>query len=478
MSPPFRDRDRWARLRFSIIGPLLAAPPNPGELSNALREMSAKTWRHPDTGLPIRFAVPTLERWYYAARAARQTDPVAALKSAPRCDAGQLRALSAALREAIRAQYQAHPGWSCQLHYDNLVAAHGDAFPSYATLRRYLKSQGLFRKARAPRLTPGAQAAASHLQQVEVRSYEVELVNALWHLDFHHGSCKVLTRTGRWVKPLLLCIMDDRSRLVCHLQWYLDETCETLVHGFCQALQRRGMPAVVMTDNGSAMLAEEFTRGLHALGILHETTLPYSPYQNAKQERFWGNVEGRLLAMLEGVAELNLDQLNQATQAWVEGDYHRTVNTETGATPIQRYLQDRNVDRECPASDALRRAFRREVVRRQRRSDGTLTLEGVRFEVPARFRHLEQLHLGYARWDLRSVEVVDARSGAGLCPLYPLDKAANANGERRVRPPAPDTTAAAPAAGDTLPPLLQKLLADFAATGLPPAYLSCDQESQ
>jgi hypothetical protein len=34
-----------------------------------------------------------------------------------------------------------------------------------------------------------------------------------------------------------------------------------------------------MTDNGAAMQAEEFRCGLHTLSILHETTLPYSPYQ-------------------------------------------------------------------------------------------------------------------------------------------------------------------------------------------------------
>jgi hypothetical protein len=41
------DRDRWARLRFAIIGPLLAAPPAKGELQTALRELSARTWQHP-----------------------------------------------------------------------------------------------------------------------------------------------------------------------------------------------------------------------------------------------------------------------------------------------------------------------------------------------------------------------------------------------------------------------------------------------
>jgi putative transposase len=47
-----------------------------------------------------------------------------------------------------------------------------------------------------------------------------------------------------------------------------------------------------MTDNGAAMLADETVSGL-PLGVVHQTTLPYSPYQNAKQESFWGRVEGR-----------------------------------------------------------------------------------------------------------------------------------------------------------------------------------------
>jgi putative transposase len=70
------------------------------------------------------------------------------------------------------------------------------------------------------------------------------------------------------------------------------------------------------------MQAEEFIAGLRALGILHEPSLPYSPYQKAEQERFWASLEGRLMAMLEGVAQLSLERLNLITQAWVEHDYH------------------------------------------------------------------------------------------------------------------------------------------------------------
>ena len=43
---------------------------------------------------------------------------------------------------------------------------------------------------------------------MEVRSYEVEHLAALWHLDFHHASRKVITRAGTWVKPMLLGVIN------------------------------------------------------------------------------------------------------------------------------------------------------------------------------------------------------------------------------------------------------------------------------
>ena len=68
--------------------------------------------------------------------------------------------------------------------------------------------------------------------------------------------------------------------------------------------------------------------------------------------------------------------------------------------------------------------------RRDRWVGGTLTLSlgGTRFEIPARLRHLSVVHVRYARWDFSRVDLVDARTGAVLCPIRPLDKAANANG--------------------------------------------------
>jgi transposase InsO family protein len=455
-------------LRFSIIGALLAAPPVKGDLLGALRALAAKPWRDPATGLDVRFGVSTLERWYYSARRAR--DPVAALTDRLRAHAGCFPSLSAQAEAVLVTQYREHPGWTIQLHYDNLQVALADvALPSYPTLRRFFKARGMVRQRTPRRLSDGAVAASERLEHLEVRSFEMDHVGALWHLDFHHGSRKVLTRQGEWVKPFLMCIIDDRSRLVCHLQWYLDESAQSLVHALSQALMKRGIPRALMTDNGAAMLAAETTAGLARLSIVHQTTLPYSPYQNAKQECFWARIESRLMAMLEGEAQLSLDLLNQATQAWVEQEYHRTVHSEIVATPLARYLGGPSVSRPAPGSDALRKAFRISVCRRLRRSDGTVSLEGRRFEIPSRFRHLQDVHLRYARWDLSRVDLVDARSAGLLCAIHPLDKSANADGQRRrLDRLGPDLSPLPPT---TMAPLMRQLLAEHAATGLPPAFL-------
>lgn len=466
--------DGWARLRFAVVGPLLSSPPPKGKLRAEIETLAARTWLHPATDEPIRFGPSTIERWYYAAKNERQ-DPVRVLRRRIRQDAGCARGVSPRLAQALQAQYDAHKTWSMQLQADNLrVLVAQDPtlgpMPSDSTVRRFMKSHGLLRqkRLRKRRDTAGAARAQARLESREVRSYENPYANGLWHTDFHVCSRKVLTPAGRWIAPHAFAALDDRSRLACHVQWYATESSETLAHGLCQAFQKRGLPRALMTDRGSAMLAAEIREGLHRLGIVHCPTLEYSPHQNAKQESLWGPTEGRLLSMLEGVRDLTLVVLNEATQAWFELEYNRRVHRETGVTPLERFLHEPSQARPCPSSEALRRAFRLRTSRAQRKSDGTLTVAGVRFEVPNRFRHLQRLTVRYARWDLTSIDLVDPRTDEVMAAILPLDKAANADGRRRILDPVGEP-APPPATG--VAPLLKKLMADYAATGLPPAYI-------
>jgi putative transposase len=473
-SQNFRSHERWAHFRFSVIGPLLAAPAARGELQPQLKELAAKEWRHPITGQRLRLGRSTIERWYYKALNSKD-GPVEVLKRKIRSDQGKHPALSPQLTELLTSQYRQHPSWSYQLHADNLaVLVEQEAalapMPAYISVLRYMKSHGLFKRPRrGPVHSPGAQAAERRYEAREIRSYESEYVNALWHLDFHHGGLRVLLAKGQWVYPLLLGVLDDRSRLCCHAQWYLAEAAEDLCHGLSQAFQKRSLPRALMTDNGSAMLATETTQGLTRLSVLQETTLPFSPYQNGKQESFWNQIEGRLLPMLEGVADLTLDQLNEATLAWVELEYNRKVHSEIGQTPLHRFLNDKDVGRPCPDTEKLQLAFTTEVQRTQRRSDGTLSLESIRFEIPSRYAHLERLCVRYASWDLRSVYLSDLKTGAIVCRLYPQDKKKNTEGLRA--PKTPLVSGPDPVATPGLAPLLKKIIQQYATTGLPPAYL-------
>jgi transposase InsO family protein len=472
--------ERWAHLRFAVVGQLLAAPPPKGELRGQIEQLASRDWPHPITGLPVRFGVSTLERWLHKARKENH-DPVRVLRRKVRTDVGAQGSLNLAIRDALRAQYAGHMSWSVALHHANLRALAEQRpelgpVPSYSTIRRFFKAQGLIKRRRlSARRTAGVERAEARLLQREVRSYEAEYIGSLWHVDAHHGSLKVVTPRAEWYQPVLIGIIDDRSRLLCHLQWYRSENAENVSHSLLQALLRRGLPRSVLSDNGTAMCAEEITEGLARLGVLHETTLSFSPYQNAKIETLWSTIEGQLMAMLESVADLTLEFLNEATQAWAEFGYNRTIHSEIGSSPLARWAAGPDVLRASPDGAALRLNFARTERRAQRRSDGTVVIDAHRFEVPNAFRHLDRVLVRYARWDLSQVHLVDELSGQITARLYPLDKGANASGIRRPLEPvatrgaAESGTHVTPATG--IAPLLENLMTQQRATGLPPPYM-------
>jgi transposase InsO family protein len=463
----------WATFRFAVIGGLLTRPPESGELQKVLSALAEQSYQHPaEPQKKIRLSFATIERWYYQARAA--PDPIAVLGRKPRVDAGRRPSISERLLDAVKTQYHEHPRWSVQLHYDNLSALARERpdltpLPSYKSLLRLMRENGWRRRVEPALPTVGQQLAIRRREQREIRSFEASHVHALWHLDFHIAKVRLLNESGKWLRPVALAILDDYSRLCCHLQFYLAESAECLVHGLTQAFMKRGLPRALLTDNGAAMLAEETRNGLARLAIEHKTTLPYSPYQNGKQEVFWGQLEGRLLELLRGVENLKLAFVNTAAQAWVEQDYHRRLHREIATTPLQRMLDGHNVARAAPNTEALTLAFTRKIIRVPRRSDATVVVEGIRYELPPHYGHLRAVCLRQASWDKSRMILCEPKTGALLARLLPQDKAQNASAKRRrISAPAHIPTRLP---DEPLPALLRKWLAEYAATGLPPAYL-------
>jgi len=160
-----RSHERWAHLRFGVVGGLLGSPPAPGELRAELMRLAEKPWRHPTTDELVRFGLSTIERWYYAARAG--SNPVGVLRRKLRGDSGRFLAIKDELGQALRRQYAEHPSWSCALHYGNLAAlVKADAalgpLASYASIRRFMKTHGLLKRRRFPDTPGGRRADLDH----------------------------------------------------------------------------------------------------------------------------------------------------------------------------------------------------------------------------------------------------------------------------------------------------------------------------
>jgi hypothetical protein len=104
-----------------------------------------------------------------------------------------------------------------------------------------------------------------------------------------------------------------------------------------------------------------------------------------------------------------------------------------------------------------------------------VSIEGTRFEIPAHLRNLKTIRVRYARWDLGYVHLVDKRTGDPTVRIYPIDKHRNADGRRRVLQAEDQARDSKPQPGDVAP-LLKELFEEYAATGLPPAYIPKDEE--
>ena len=196
----------WARFRFSVVGSLLSSPPARGALKTAIRSLAAKTWSHPATGRDVQFSAVTIERWYYTARRGHD-DPVGALRRAVRKDCGKI-SLATALAERLDSPVPRPPALelSTALRQPRRLGE-GRSFAGAAPL--LFHGQALHAGSRL-----GAQAAASAASNAPAKpaqkrdarrersaATKPRTSESLWHLDFHHGSLKVLTPGGQWLHP-------------------------------------------------------------------------------------------------------------------------------------------------------------------------------------------------------------------------------------------------------------------------------------
>lgn len=425
-----QEIDPKALFRLSVLGPLVSRERlERGELQHIIRELAQRQYAIPNSRRQY-IGEKTIESWLYKFR----RDGIAGLAPKPRIDRG-LSKIAPALQAAIVAAKQDNPRRSVR-QIGQLLASSGQAAKgnlSRSAIHRLLQSRGMSRM------------SGSSSEPQEKRSFVAASAGAIWYGDVMHGPRVLVAGTMR--KVYLVSLFDDASRLVTHSAFCLGETALDIEGVLKQALLRRGRPLKLVVDNGAAYRAHTLQGVCARLGIHLIFCRPYAPEGKGKLERWHRTVRDQFLSELDASRIADLSDLNARLWAWLEQIYHCTPHAGlAGLTPLARYQQDlpkiRSLGHLATQLDAL---FHHRV-KRHVRKDGTVSYQGVMFEVPYELagKNVQLVvdpHAG-------QVVGVEDDSGAALGAATRLDAVANLHRVRRK--PTREVAAAAPRSGPNL----------------------------
>ena len=425
-----KEIDPKALFRLSVLGPLVSRERLArGELQHLIRELAQREYAIPGSRRHL-LGEKTIEAWYYAWR----RDGIAGLTPKVRVDRGESR-LPAELQAAIIAAKRENPRRSIR-QIRRLLEAAGTVAQgrlSRSAIHRLLQRQGL------------SQLSGSASQPEERRRFCAEHAGAIWYGDVMHGPR--LPLAGRVRKTYLVSLLDDASRLIAHSTFCLGETALDIEGVLKQALLKRGIPTMLVVDNGAAYRAATLQGICARLGIKLVYCRPYAPEGKGKLERYHRSFRDAFLSELDPRRITDLDDLNARLWAWTEVLYNRQAHDGIGGlTPLTRYQQDlpriRGLGQLAMQLDAL--FYHR--LNRFVRKDGTVSYQGQMFEVPYELAG-KTVRL-VVNPQAGSVVGVENDDGESLGAATPLDVLANRH-RKRHKPTPPDTILAA-AAGPNL----------------------------
>jgi putative transposase len=238
--------------------------------------------------------------------------------------------------------------------------------------------------------------------------FEAARGNELWTGDALHGP-KI---GGR--KTYLFAFIDDHSRAIVGHRFGFAEDTVRLAAALRPALSARGVPESIYVDNGSAFVDTWLLRACASLAIRLTHSKPGRPQGRGKIERFFRTVRDQFLVELdeERVGRIeHLTELNRLFTAWVETVYHRTVHSETGRPPIERWLGSIPKPLPLPSPADLREAFLWSEFRTVTKT-ATVSLHGNSYEVDPMLTGMK-VELVFDPFDLTEIEVRASGKTAG-----------------------------------------------------------------
>ncbi|WP_419906556.1 helix-turn-helix domain-containing protein [Hoeflea sp.] len=353
-----------ALFRYGVIADLVHLPVGTPGTGAMMRARAGKTYTIPGT-TRTRVAAETMRHWI----ADYRRGGFDALYPKPRTDRGKPRRLPPEVAERLIALKTGNPACSVRAII-NMAGQEGIAHPlAPSTVHRLLAREGLFDRT-AP--TDGA----------DRHRFAYREAGELWMSDVMHGPGIRQGRSRR--KTYLIAFIDDATRVVPFATFAMSENTSAFLPAFRNALIRRGLPARLYVDNGSAYRSRHLALVCARLGVALIHARAFQPAGKGKIERFFRSLRAGWLRHIDDAVLENLQTLNSSLWAWIEGEYHNAPHRglEEGRTPLEQWAMASAGVRYPDATLDLDDLFLFEA-RRRVYKDRTVSLNGSVYEVDA-----------------------------------------------------------------------------------------------
>jgi len=241
--------------------------------------------------------------------------------------------------------------------------------------------------------------------------------NSLFQADLKYGP-KIMVH-GAMKKTYLLAIIDDKTRMIMHAEFYGSQRLPILEDCFRKALLKFGKPSDILVDNGKIFVSKWFKLACARLGIRHIAARPFSAKTKGKLEKYNQTVDQFLNEFaLEPAKSKTLAELNRKFHVWMDEGYthapHAALKAErrnpnTGEllhkrerTPYQAYTEDPAKVRYVSSLEC-REAFLWEEQRTVDKT-GCVKLAGMVFDVGVALMR-RRVDLRYDPFDLSIIDV-------------------------------------------------------------------------
>jgi putative transposase len=189
---------------------------------------------------------------------------------------------------------------------------------------------------------------------------------------------------GKMIQTKLIAFIDDASRVICHAQFFFNETIDSLITALKSAFYKRGIPRQLYVDNGSIYSSQEIILICARVGCILRHTPVRDGSSKGKIERFFRTVRDRFLDRKLDLS--SIDILNKQFTQWVEQEYNSSTHSAIGMSPINRFALDMKFINFLPPNEANDELFYAEE-KRTVKKDNTFSFKNTRYEPDADLRN-------------------------------------------------------------------------------------------